>query len=235
MKRIFTAKMMGLAVSVIALVALAGMATSATGAYFSDTKAGAVNGTGGSIKVAAGANSDMGGGLNFSWSHMLPGEVYSATAYFQNSGDSAQDVYLTFPNLTALSALNNLGRYGAVKIFVNGSQVYYNDNLNDYDNNGTTGVPSRILLASNVGPTGSGTVTFQFQYASQMTAGNGTGFAFNNYPVAADPLHIDKRNAEGFGQKTVIASDGSSSGLPFAIVATQHGILPGAAGGVAGF
>lgn len=235
MKRIFSAKMMGLAVSMVALVALVAMASNATGAYFSDTKPGGVTGTGGTITVAAGANSDTGGGLNFGWSHMLPGEVYSATAYFQNSGDSVQDVYLTFPNLTALSALNNLGTYGAVKVLVNGNVIYYNANLNDYDNNGTSGLPSQLLLAANVAPGGGANVTFQFQYASKLGGGNGTGFAFNSYPVPVNPAHVDPRNASGFGQKTVITSDGSGNGLPFAIVATQHGILPGAAGGNAGF
>jgi hypothetical protein len=227
-------KIIALAITGMLTIGLVAAAATATGAYFSDTKDGKVTGSGGSILVAAGANADTGGGLNFGWSNMLPGEVYSATAYFQNSGANPQDVYLTFPNATALSALNQLGRYGAVKILVNGNVVYYNDNLNDYPNNGTSGVPSQIPLASNVAPNGSGNVTFQFQYASKMVGGNGLGFMWNSYPAADKPIH-DARDAAGFGQRTVNPADGTGNGLPFAIVATQHGILPGAQGAYAGF
>jgi hypothetical protein len=136
-----------------------------------------------------------------------------------------QDVYLTFPNATALSALNSLGRYGAVKVWVNDTVVYYNTNLNDFDNNGTTGLPASIPVATNVGPTASGKIKIEFQYAPRMTTQE-PGGVFNKYPVPQNPADIDPRNAAGFGQKTVLSGQ-VGSGLPFALIATQPGKLPG--------
>jgi hypothetical protein len=249
MKRIFSGKMLGLIVAMVALVALVAMATSATGAYFSDSKAGAIAGTSGTIAVAAGANADMGGGLNFSWPSMLPGQVYSATAYYSNTGDSVQDVWLVFPNKTALSALASLGAYGAVQVLDSSSgSVFYSNNLNDHpvDQGGTTPprgtvkmVPQMILLRSNLPVGANGAMTFKFQYATKF--GNSSmGLAFNPYPLSTpgspqDPNYATDGNLAGYAQRYVVSTDGVGTGLPFQIVATQPGIAPDAAGAFAGF
>ena len=202
-------------------VALFAVASAATGAYFSDSHAGAVTGTGGTIGVAAGVNADFGGGLAINWPNMLPGEVYSATVHYQNDGNAPQDVWMTFTDMKALGAINDLGAFGAVQILDSSSgQVFYSNNLNNHpDDQGLPGLDGRgvvwalrnVKLRSNL-PVGSeGTMTFKFQYASKMTSGNGTGFAFNRY------------------------LDGTGSGLPYAIVGTQVGITPDNAGGWAGF
>lgn len=231
MRRFMSFKSLGLALTMVVLVATIAMAVSATGAYFSDTKPGTVSGTIGTIKVTTTGGVDN-AGTSFVWNNMLPGEVYAAEIGYQNTGASVQDVYLTFPNATALSALNSLGTYGAVKVWANGSVIYYNNNLNDFANNGTSGLPAVLKIASNVGPTASGTIKFEFQYASKMSS-NEPGGVFNYYPVPLTGTQ-DPRNAAGFGQKTVITGQ-VGNGLPFAVVATQPGKVPGETGASAGF
>jgi hypothetical protein len=61
-------------------------------------------------------------------------------------------------------------------------------------------------------------VSFSFQYASALStqALVGTTADWNTYPQAGDV--------------TINSSDGTGNGLPYQVVATQHGITPGAAG-----
>ena len=135
-------KIIGLLVAVVLVAAMVAVAARATSAYFSDTHNGQITGTIGEIKVDAGGGTSNGAGdnLNFFWDKMLPGVQYSATIQVQNtSSGNVEDIWLVFPNLTALSALNTLGRYGAVQVLVDGNQIYENHNLNDIPNNGTDG------------------------------------------------------------------------------------------------
>jgi hypothetical protein len=235
-------KSLGLALTMVVLVATIAMAVSATGAYFSDTKNGAISGDASTLKVTtSGGTGDD--GLAFQWDNMLPGQVYSATASFQNTGDSVQDVWIVFYNKTALSALNSAGTYGAARLTSSEGAYFYSSNLNDHPVDqgvGTClGLPQMIKLASNLGPTASGSVTFSYQIASKV--GNwGQGLPFNGWPVvkAGSPAGAGWPNdgaAAGYDQNFVDPADGSGTGLPFRIVATQPGILPGAAGGNAGF
>ena len=155
----------------------------------------------------------------FVWSNMLPGEYKSLTVKYKNTGTVPEDVFLTFPNLTALSALNSLGTYGEVHVTVNGTEVYANANLNDKPNNGTTGLPAQLKLQEGLAVNHTGTFTFQFRYADKLggVLGSSThstgGGVFNHYP-AAD------------GQVTVRSGDGSGNGLPFAVASVQEGHLP---------
>ena len=77
---------------------------------------------------------------------------------------------------------------------------------------------SQYEIARNIGPTTSGSFSFSFEYASAYNkqAPSGTTGYWNPYPVS--------------GQTTVLASDGSGSGLPYEIVATQPGVVPGETG-----
>ena len=230
--RRFKVKALAFGLSIILVIVLIAIATGATGAYFSDTKSGTVTGTIGSIKVATsgGTGTDN---LNFNWDNMLPGTVYSDTMHIQNSGANTEDVWLNFPNLTALSTLNTLGRYGQVHVSVNGTDVYASANLNDIPGNGTSGVPEQILLAQNVGPTASLTVVFTFEYASIMSTQE-PGGVFNQYPITTggtDPRYSPPTSPNGNGHQTYVnAADLSGNGLPFQIVGTQPGIAPGTAG-----
>ena len=49
---------------------------------------------------------------DLSFNRLLPGAQQTVTVNYRNSGSSNEDVYVIFPNATALSALNTLGHYG---------------------------------------------------------------------------------------------------------------------------
>jgi hypothetical protein len=243
MKVLFKSKVIALTASVLLLGGTAFIASGATGAYFSDSVSGGVSGTVGSIDLAA----DSPLGINFA--NLLPGVPSTVQVNFHNSGTSPEDVYLTFPNATALSALNNLGRYGSVTVGANGQgslgTVFTSYNLNDngttcgpFSNSPATGptsgcwpVPGQIQLASNVQPGSNEDFTFTFEYATALT-GNGPA-TWNTYPASAQS-YSQCVAAAGSGcdndQFTVNPSDGTGSGLPYDLVATQVGITPGQAG-----
>jgi hypothetical protein len=240
-------KIIGLALALVLIAGLVAVASGATGAYFSNTEAGEITGTIGSIDVttSGGTGAD---GLTFAWDNMLPGFDYTATATYQNTGSSVQDVWLVFPNRTALSALCALGAFGEVTITSTNGAYFYSNNLNDHpvDQGGTVPprgtvkmVPQKILLAQNVGPTGNGTMTFTFAYASKKTTSE-PGGVFNLYPRPDEGgpyggYPTNDGSMPGFAQYYIDAADGSGNGLPFQIVATQHGIEPGDLGAFAGF
>jgi len=228
-----------------ATVALLGgtafVASGATGAYFSDTQPGTISGTIGCILVTAsgGTANGHGSGQDFAFSNLLPGEAQTITVNYQNTcPTNAEDVWITFPNATALSALNNLGKYGTVHVTSAGDgavgDVFDSANLNDrvatcgaLSPAGCWPLPGQLKVASDVGPTQSGSVTFSFMYASALSTQPppGTG-VWNTYPVPAgqySPTNPD-------GQTTVNVADGTGAGLPYAVVATQLGITPGAVG-----
>lgn len=200
-----------------ALGALVIAATGMTGAYFSDTHHGDIAGNLGSIKVtpSGGTGSDS---TDFTFTNMLPGEPQTATIQYQNTGLNAEDVWLVFDNATALSALNNLGSFGEVHVS-NGNELFGSANLNDrsstcgpFSPSGCWPLPSQIKVGSNIAPTAGGFVKFTFNYAGKLQNPAAEGAPFNLYPVA--------------GQNTVNAADGTGSGLPYELVATQVGQTP---------
>jgi hypothetical protein len=204
-----TGKLVGFIGAVGVSAALVGFAATGTGAYFSDSRSGAVTGSTGSIKVVTGGGGGT-DGLNFRFNDMLPGEPQTATATYLNSGHNRQDVYLVFPNTDALHALNNLGRYGQAHVASNGTEIFASTNLND---DGTScppagtdcnPLPGQIKLADNVASGDGGSVSFTFAYGPKLK-GNTVG-PFNCYPLGDLSCPVN--------------------GLPFQIVATQHGIAP---------
>jgi hypothetical protein len=206
-----------IAVSVALLGGTAWLAAGATGAYFSDTHGGTISGTVGSVRVTpyggSGAN-----GTDLAFSNLLPGVPQTVTENYQNTGADAEDVYIVFNNATALSSLNNLGTYGEAHLSANGTPLFDSANLNDrvstcgpLSPSGCWPLAGQYLIASNLPSGATGTVSFTFNYASKLTS-QGPG-VWNSYPVA--------------GQNTVKAADGSGSGLPYQIVATQVGVTPG--------
>ena len=221
-------------VALVATVALLGgaafVASGATGAYFSDTQPGTISGTIGCILVTASGGTPSGqgtSGQNFAFTDLMPGTAQTITVNYQNTcPTNAEDVWITFPNPTALSALNNLGRYGTVHVTSAGAgavgDVFYSQNLNDnsvtctpVDPGHCWPLPSQLKVANNVGPTASGSVTFSFMYASALSSPLAEGGPWNAYPVPGQFINP--------GPPT-------TSGLPYAIVATQPGITPGAVG-----
>ncbi len=220
-------KLIGLVVALIVVAGLVAVAARATGAYFSDSHSGTITGTNGSILISAGVNADTGGGLNFGFTNLLPGEPQSGTVHYQNTGNNPEDVYLVFPDADALKALNNYGTYASVTI-TGAFGTWQSDNLTDFYPSGTPGeagvatlyhVPSQMLLESNLAPGATGSFTFTFAWASKLS-GTGGGF-WNLYPIATESHN---------GHTYTTPSDetvGQHNGLPYNVVATQVGHDPG--------
>ncbi len=172
-------KIRGLAL--VATVALLGgaafVASGATGAYFSDSQPGTIRGTLGCIKVTAsgGTANGHGSGQDFNFNALLPGTPQTITIYYQNTcATNAEDVWLTFPNATALSALNNLGHYGTIHVASTGAgglgDVFDSANLNDrvatcgpLSPSGCWPLPNQLKVASGLTPTSTGWATFSFE------------------------------------------------------------------------
>lgn len=99
---------------------LIGVAVVGTGAYFTDSKPGAITGDLGTVKVAI-------SGETITFANLLPGEDQTATVNVVNTGTGNEDMWLVFDNTNlAWSAVNNLGAYG---IFTVNGVVY--DNLSN--------------------------------------------------------------------------------------------------------
>lgn len=164
--------------------ALFAVASAATGAYFSDTHGGAVDGTIGAVKITAGLHSDTGGGLNFSLNNLLPGDTQSTTVYYKNTGTAPEDIYIVFPSCPGLSALNVLGHYGTVAFTSSGGANWSSGNI------GWPAIPTSpvgILLHQNlaVGATGSMTGTFGFTSELSNSALEGQTLAPVLYNIVA--------------------------------------------------
>lgn len=179
-------------------VALVASGIASSGAYFTDTVDGNVTGTLGSIHIDANTNTQL------SFDNLLPGELQTKSVSYKNTGSSPQDVWLVFPNVTALSALNNLGTYGEVHVANNGTALFDSANLNDrlstcgaFAPTGCWPLPQKIKLIENLAAGQSSTLQFSFAYASklQMQAPVGVTAAFNLYPVP--------------GQTNTVAADGT--------------------------
>lgn len=206
MFRSMTAKVLGFTVAVGASAALVGTAASSTGAYFSDSRSGGVTGSIGSIKVVTSGGSGT-DGLDFNFANMLPGEAQTANVAYQNTGHNKQDVWLVFPNADALHAINDLGSFGEVHITSNGHEVFGSTNLNDNTSGtcpGCPALPAAIKLAENVTPGSVGHFTFSFNYGADLKSPLADGVPFNCYPVTPAAC--------------------AHNGLPYQVVATQHGI-----------
>jgi hypothetical protein len=229
MSKSFKARGVALAASIALLGGAAFVASGSTGAYFSDTKAGTISGTIGSIKIEA--SGGIGNGTNFTFANMLPAVSQTVKVNYKNTGANAQDVWIVFNNATALSALNTLGRYGEVHLSANGTALFNSQNLNDNANpehcvvlspSGCWPLAKQYKVASNVVPNGGGSVSFSFNYSKKLESGEGA--AWNGYPISAGQ-YVPITNKDG--QTTVNEGDGTGYGLPYQIVATQHDIEPG--------
>ena len=104
------------------VASLIGVAVVGTGAYFTDSKPGAITGDLGTVKVAV-------SGEAITFANLLPGEDQTSTVTVTNTGTGNEDIWLVFDNTNlAWSAVNNLGAYGIFT--VNG--VVYDTLSNQY-------------------------------------------------------------------------------------------------------
>jgi hypothetical protein len=233
--------------TLVATISLLGgtafVASGSTGAYFSDTHPGNVGGSIGQILIAV-------PNTNLSFTNLMPGAPQTVTVNYTSGGTVNQDIWVTFPNSTALSALNNLGHYGSATV---SSYGWGSPNGTDFtsanlDDNATTDacgplspsgcwpLPNQVKLASNVPPGQAGSFTFTFEYASALTPP--ASLSWNPFPLpgrnASYQTYAACETAGGThsqcsnNQVTINGSDSpaSGAGLPFQIVATQVGIQP---------
>jgi hypothetical protein len=191
-------------------VGLVGAAVTGTGAYFSDAKGGNINGTMGSINVEGydGTGDDH---LGMTFTDMLPGEAQTKTVRFGNTGHNAQDVWVVFDqaklgdhsSATDTGLVNDLGRFGEIRVKSSGTEIFQSANLNDDHATCPPGasdaehppcreLPHMLLLRENLAPGALGNFEFMFR----------PGARFKNNQLA--PV-LD---------------------LPYQLVATQHGITP---------
>ena len=177
-------------------------AVSGTGAYFTDSEAGALTGTMGTIAITA-TNPTI------AFTNMLPGEASTHTVGFTNTGLNNQDVWVVFPqaalgdfnHLTDTGLVNDRGTYAEVHVTASGTAVFDSANLNDDATSCPLGagtpacnpLPSKILLASNLAPGAGGDMSFSWTPAAK----------YSNAHQGQPELN-----------------------LPYTLVATQHGITP---------
>jgi hypothetical protein len=212
-------RLLAVAVSGLAAFGLVATATNLTGAYFSEAKGGNITGTIGAVHVAT-SGGNGGNGLDFAFDKLMPGTPQTITVNYQNTGDGPEDIHLHFPNIPALHALNNMGRYGEVHIADSSSGPLFDSaNLNDDrpDASGTCGgfspsgcwpVPTDIVVRSNLPAGGTGSFTFTFGLTSKWTSPPPVP-VFNPYP-SPGALGTDYTATPG-------------AGLPYQVVATQAG------------
>lgn len=225
--------------------ALVAAASGATGAYFNDTANGQVTGNVGSIKVDTSASGGAGGDhLAFHLTNMLPGTKQTIAVHYENSGLNNEDVYLVFTNAEALHSVNNLGHFGAVTIASSNGATFKSSNLADgltatlkpitpnsdhcsstpnanvkLSPSGCWPVPTILKLATNLAPGTTGTMSFSFTMGARFKTPAIEGKAFFCYPLIQNPNTSTPTTQ-------VCRPTTHHFGLPYEIVATQHGIAP---------
>lgn len=164
------------------------MASGSTGAYFSQSRQGTIQGTYGSIHV----DTDGGTGadnLDETFTNILPGQENKFTIGYTNSGRNHESVYLVFNDPTANATLNTLGSYGEIHISANGVQKFDSANLNDrsstcgaFSPSGCWPLTPVFKLVDDLAPGARGTMTFSYTYAAKATTQTDEGqpaVAFN--------------------------------------------------------
>ncbi|GEP27583.1 MULTISPECIES: hypothetical protein [Cryobacterium] len=188
-----------------------------TGAYFSDTEQGSIDGTKGSIKIA-GVDS-----LDLHFTNMLPGEMQTVSERYVNNGLSPQDVWVVFNNAEALHALNDEGTFMEFHLSANGTALFDSANLNDngdgvpgcagFDPAGCWPLERAYKLQENLAPGSIGKVSFSAMIAAKAVGQSEVG--------GGDWLPYPVKQQNG---APVTPTD---AGLPYQIVATQVGQEPG--------
>lgn len=163
-------------------VVLVGAAVSGTGAYFTDSEAGTITGTMGTINVVATTSTAL------EFANMLPGEMQSKSVSFKNDGSRNQDLWVVFKPVE-VAAINTLGTYAEIHISAAGTPVFDSANL------GYPALPTQILLASNVAPQAGSSMKFEAKPGlafKNTTQGLTTGPL--NYKIVATQVGIAPDN-----------------------------------------
>jgi len=182
-------------VAIIATIALMGgtafVASGATGAYFSQSVPGTVQGTAGSIHIDTTASNGQGGnGLQFTLSDLLPGTPQTFRINYENSGISPEDVWVVFnqSDLNDLNFANSTTALATVKIRSTGGAAW---GLSDLF---ATPLPQKIKLHSNLASGASGYTNVSFGIAAGVTDQAGAATALNaavmHYNIVATQVGI---------------------------------------------
>lgn len=168
-----------LAGTLVALASVVALTIASTGAYFTASQPGQVNGSFGSVAVTVtGTGTDWtGADTAFSFGGMMPGEWRTAHINVTNTGTGNEDIYLAFTNANNVwSEVNTLGTYGEAD--VNGTN--YN-NLNNHwaQNTGPNTYTNacgdvvnyirylpHVNLLGTLTPGQNATYTFSFRYSA---------------------------------------------------------------------
>lgn len=224
-------KVLGFIGSLAAGAAMVGAAVTGTGAYFTDSKDGNLSASSGHLRLSA-------DNTNLTFDSLMPGEDKTKNIEYDVAVTGKSDVWLMFDknNLGYLKWTgdkNNqawtdggMGRYGHVKIANSDGTLFESWNLQNLPPNGTDpvcavdanghgtgrpatsvadtpplcGVPTAIKVADNLSDGAHGLLSITFGITGRWAGG--TGNVLMDFPVA---------------------------GVPFKVVATQHGIRPDAA------
>jgi len=154
-------------VALIATVALLGgtamVASGATGAYFSETHAGVVTGSTGSIHVDTSDSDGTGGeSLNFDLNGLLPGEPQTIVVRYTNTGTNPEDVWIVF-DPAALGLLNAAGTNATISIASTGGFLFSSTDMT------ANPVPGSIKVRSNLAPTADGRTNASFGIAASVS------------------------------------------------------------------
>jgi hypothetical protein len=211
-----------------ASAALVGFAASGTGAYFTDSHAGSINTSTGSVKV----NVNPADGV-LSFNNLLPGEYKDQTINYQAAGTGAEDIWLVFPTTDETgvnpseaftgkpddSVGGGLGRYGHLAISSPaGSFTSYNLN--------NSGSGSHSGPSCGIDGNGHGGSNQQLTSPSDHTL---------PFCAPANAILLDSNLTNGqsgaatitFGYTPLLTSAQPTGQLvQYKIVATQHGIRP---------
>lgn len=191
------------------LASVIGIGVVGTGAYFTAANGGQIIGNLGTVAVATSGGTGA-SGLGFSFDGLLPGEEKVANVNVQNTGSSAEDIYLAFKNDNgAWSGFNTLGAYGTFTI---DGTIY--DNLNNQypfgtDSSGqviSTNPASacfnvarpaaikylpHVISIGTLAPGATKSFTIAFKFHPCLTSGQGTAFGPLLFDIAAFQQGVD--------------------------------------------
>lgn len=208
----FGIRLAGFVATVGAAAVLVAATVASTGAYFSDTKSGSLNGTFGevSVKTSGGSGNDS---LDFTFTKMLPAEWKTAKITVTNTGTGPEDIWMVFDNANkSWSWLNSLGTYGEMTI--NGK------NYNNLNNKYPQGTPGNATYPA---------IAFVPAQNKIGTLQPGTSYTFEvkfRWTYKLKDAKLNKTGTPAFGNGNPDIESSAPGPLTYAIVATQPGISP---------
>jgi hypothetical protein len=207
-----------------ASAALIGTAATNTGAYFTDSETGHVSGSSGHL--ALDKNSDY----ELSFAKLVPGEYKTQSVGYKTSGDTAEDIWLAFPDGVAYAKFSGakhganwddggMGRYGHFAVANSGGTVFSSYNLQD-EADGSSGCADINGHGSGRQSTGVGDtpplcgVPHYILLEQNVPSGTQAQFTMT-FGVT--------------GRQTDQGQAAPPAKVPFQVVGTQHGVRPDAA------